>query len=225
MENLQIQAKVRAENAGTPDQIRKAGNLPAVVYGNKQQTLSLTVNASEFEKIFKRAGESTIVELVTEDGKKRPVLIHDVQIHFLTSKPTHIDFLEVSMTERLKAKVALEFVGTAPAVKELSGVLMKVVNEVEVECLPTDLPHNIEVDISSLKTFDKTIHLKDIKAPARVQILGNPEEVIAKVQPPRNVEAELTAEVKEDVEAVMAASEKPKEAAEGEEAEQAEEKK
>jgi large subunit ribosomal protein L25 len=133
-------------------------------------------------------------------------------LHFLTNEPIHADFYQVSMTEKLKAHVALEFIGESPAVKAMGGILVKVMNEIEVQCLPADLPHNIQVDIASLTDFSQAIHIRDLKLGDKVQILANPEEVIAKVQPPRDVEAELakTADEKSAVEAVVAASEKVK---------------
>lgn len=156
------------------------------------------------------------MDLVTEDGKTHPVLIHDVQIHYLTSAPIHVDFYEVSMTEKLKAMVVLEFIGEAPAVKTSGGILVKVLNEVEVECLPADLPHNIEVNQESLKTLQDEIHVKDLKVSAKVKILTDANELVIKVQPPRDVEAELSTPIVEDVSKVEGAAEvKPEAAAEG----------
>ncbi len=215
MEKLQLKAEVRDLKATTPQKLRKAGLLPAVLYGHKIQNTALTVNAREFDKILKKAGESTIVELVTGDGKTHPVLIHDVQIHYLTSAPTHVDFYVVSMTEKLKAKVALEFTGESSAVKTMGGVLVKVLNEVEVECLPADLPHNIVVSLEGLKTLQDSIHVKDLNLPAKVKILTPADEMIAKVQPPRDVEAELATPVVEDVSKVEGAAEDKPEAETG----------
>ncbi len=220
MQKLEIQAALRDMKI-KPDIIRKTGKIPAVLYGNKIQNTPLVITLGDFEKILRKAGESTLVELKTDDGKSHHVLIHDVQYHFLTSQPMHADFLEVSMTEKLKANIILEFVGESKAVKELGGVLVKLLTEVEVECLPADLPHNLEVDISSLKTFEDSIHVKDIKVPAKVDILTPGDELLVKVQQPRDVEAELAEPATEDVAAVMEASAKPtKEDAEAEEAEE-----
>ena len=106
-----------------PNKLRAEGMIPAVLYGHKVKNAALSLNQREFEKLLKKAGESTIVDLMTDDGKTHPVLIHEVQYHYLNSQPIHVDFYEVSMTEKLKAKVALEFTGEAPAVKTLGGVL------------------------------------------------------------------------------------------------------
>lgn len=208
MEKIQLKSSKR--EAGTSSMLkktRKAGQLPAVLYGHNRPTVSLSVDAAEFDKTLKKAGESTIVELVTDDGKAHPVLIHEVQHHHLSSRPIHVDFYEVSMTEKLQTAVVLEFIGESKAVKELGGVLVKVLNEVEVECLPADLPHAINVDISKLTNFSQTIAVKNLEVPDKVRILTHADEVIAKVQPPRDVEAELAQAPVEDVAAVVAASE------------------
>lgn len=210
MDKLQIKAVLRDLKTTKPQKLRKEGRLPAVLYGNKVQNVSLTIDAREFDKLLKKAGESTVVELLTDDGKIHPVLIHDIQNHYLTSVPTHVDFYEVSMTQKLKAAVVLEFTGESIAVKTLGGVLVKVLSEVEVECLPADLPHNIAVSLDILKTLQDTIHVKDLPVPAKVKIITSPDELVIKVQPPRDVEAELSTPVVEDVSKVEgAAEEKP----------------
>lgn len=210
MDKLQLKASLRDLKTTTPQKLRKVGKLPAVLYGHKVANLSLTVDAREFDKILKKAGESTVIEVLTEDGKTHPVLIHDVQHHYLTTVPTHADFYEISLSEKLKAKVALEFSGESQAVKAMGGVLVKILTEVEVECLPSDLPHNIGVSLESLKTLQDTIHVKDLILPAKVKLITHAEDLVVKVQPPRDVEAELSAPVVEDISKVEgAAEEKP----------------
>lgn len=218
MEKLQLKATVRDIKAQNPSQIRAAGNIPAVLYGHNIPNLHLILNQNEFEKILRKAGENTIVEIITDDGKPHNVLINDVQKHYLTSKPDHADFYEVSMTEKLTAPVPLEFVGESNAVKAMGGTLVKQITEVEVECLPSDLPRNIEVDISLLKTFEDSILVKDLKLPANVEIVTDAEELVSKVSAPRDVEAELAEPVVEDISKVEGAAEdKPEAVAEGEE--------
>jgi len=215
MDKIQLKSQARDVKKVTPKALRKQGLIPAILYGHNVANMPLTVSFNEFERVLKKAGESTIIDLITDDGKTHPVLIHDVQMHYLKSTPEHIDFYEVSMTEKLKAAVALEFVGESTAVKNLGGVLVKILNEVEVECLPSDLPHNIEVDISALKTFDDEIAVKDLKVSGKVSILTDASELVVKIQPPRDVEAELATPVVEDVSAVEGAAEDKPAAAEG----------
>jgi large subunit ribosomal protein L25 len=213
MDKIQLSATLRDLTTTTPKKLRKSGFIPAVLYGHNIPTTPLTINFSEFQRVFRKAGESTIIELTTADGKTHPVLIHDVQNHYLQSTPEHVDFLQVSMTEKLTATVALEYTGESNAVKAMGGTLVKVLNEVEVQCLPMDLPHNIIVDITPLQTFDNVITVKDLKISSKVTILTPHEELVVKVQPPRDVEAELSAPVIEDVASVEGAAEnKPVEA-------------
>lgn len=212
MDKIQILASLRDEKTNVKN-LRKDGKIPAELYGHNVKNIHLAVNLNEFQKAYKKAGDSSIVEITMGDGKSHPAIIQEVQLHYLTNTPIHVDFYQVSMTEKLKAKVALEFTGEAPAIKTLGGVLVKVINEVEVQCLPADLPHKIAVDISSLSDFSKSIHIKDLNISEKVQVVSNPEEVVAKVQAPRDVEAELSKGAQDEkavVEAVVAASEKPK---------------
>lgn len=198
MEKYTLQATPRSSEL-TPKQLRKTGIIPAVLYGHNIATTHLAISQNEFEKVFRKAGESTLVLLDVAGLGVRNVLIHDVQKHVVRSEPIHVDFYEVSMTEKLQTMVQLEFIGESAAVKAMGGTLVKVLNEIEVECLPQDLPHNLPVDISSLATFDDTIQVKDILVPAGVVVLSPAEEVVAKIQPPREVEAELSEPVVEDV--------------------------
>ena len=205
-ERLKLKAVLRDVKATTPEKLRKAGQLPAVLYGQGSQSQSITIDYRDFEKILKKAGESTIIDIEIGDGKTHPVLIHDIQKNYLTSKPQHVDFYEVSMSKKLKAKVILEFVGEAKAVKELGGVLVKTLNEAEVECLPQDLPHSIKVDISVLNSFTDAVHVKNLSVPENVKMLTNSEEIVAKVQPPREVEEVIEKPV-EDISKVEGAAE------------------
>ena len=221
MQKIQVNAKLR-DLKEQNKVLRKQGSIPAVLYGHNVKNQNLSINAVEFEKALKLAGESTIVDL-SVDGKNFPVLIQDVQLDNLSYRPMHADFYVVSMTEKLKANVVIEFVGEAPAVKTLGGVLFKQTSEIQVECLPADLPHNIVVDISVLKTFEDAIHVKDLKISGNVKVLSPADETVVKVQPPRDIEKELAPVVTDEkaaVEAVVAATdaEKAKAAAEKEEA-------
>lgn len=199
-ERLQLDAEVRA---GNPRALLRTGTVPAVLYGHGIKNEALQLNSKAFSKVWQVAGNTSLVMLKT--GKtEHPVLIREVQLHPLRDTVQHIDFLQVRMDEKIKASVPLLFVGQAVAVKDLSGVLVRNHDELELEALPQDLPHNISVDISSLTNFDQVIYVKDIALPKGVTVLTEGEEVVALVQPPRS-EAELEAlseEVKEDVTAV-----------------------
>jgi large subunit ribosomal protein L25 len=162
------------------------------MYGHGTAPQMFWVQYLGFSKLYKQAGESSIIEIVPEDGKAMNVIINDAQFDPLTNRFTHIDFFKVRMDEKLEAHIPLEFIGEAPAVREMGGILVKPVEEIQVKCLPKDLPHSIEVDLSSLKTFENHIQIKDIKIPVGVEILTGQDTVIALVEAPRT-EAEMAA--------------------------------
>jgi large subunit ribosomal protein L25 len=114
--------------------------------------------------------------------------VHDISIHPVKGQILHVDFYTVNMKEKLQTEIPLEFIGESAAVTEEDGTLITVKTEVNVECLPQDLVHSIQVDISSLATFDDSIRIEDIKVPAGIVILDEPEEVVASVTPPRSEE-------------------------------------
>ncbi len=206
---LDLSAAIRKLDENVSN-LRKQGFLPAVLYGKGIENLFLKLPKSEFEKVYKQAGESSLVSL-TAEGKKFLVLIHSIQKHPLTGDFIHIDFYQPALNEEIEAKIHLEFVGTAPAEKELGGTLVKDIQELEVKALPRDLPSRIEVDVSSLKTFDDNILVKDIKVPEKVKILRDMDEVVASVSEPTKVEEELEKPIEEAVEAVEKVGEEKKE--------------
>jgi large subunit ribosomal protein L25 len=191
--------------------IRKAGKMPAVFYGKKEKSTSIEIPYAIFEKTLKTAGESSILHLSGE-GIDVDVLIKEVDRDPVTDKPRHADFYAIEKGKKLEIKVPIVFVGVAPAVKDLAGVLVKVMHEIEIEALPKDLPHNIEVDISTLATFDSVVAVKDIKVPAGVEIKAKPEDVIASVYEPKE---EVVEEAPVDLSAIEV-TKKGKEAKEGE---------
>ncbi len=203
MEKIDINATKREVSGKKVRDLRKAGKLPAVLYGYKVETQQIELSERDFAQAFKRAGESTIVNLII-DGQTRPVLIHDVQRHYLKDQPIHVDFFAVNMSEKLKVHVPLHFTGESPAVKALGGTLVKNLSEVEVECLPNDIPQNLEIDISALNTFEDAIRVANLNLGNSITVLTPADEVIVTVTPPRTEEEmnALNAEVKEDVSAV-----------------------
>ena len=135
--------------------LRKQGFLPAAVYGGGKNAEAISVKEADFMKLWKSAGESTVVELDVGNDRKN-VLIHDVDIDPIKDKPIHVDFYAVDMTKKIHVDVALEFIGESEAVKS-GGVLVKVFHSLKVEALPKDLPHTISVDISALKSLEDSI--------------------------------------------------------------------
>ena len=160
--------------------LRKAGKMPAVFYGKKEKSTPITISTSEFKKVWKEAGESSVIDLVGKNIEAE-ALIYDIDRDPVTDEPRHADFYVFEKGKKIEIAVPLEFTGVAPAVKDMGGTLVKVMYEIEIEALPKDLPHNISVDISSLINFDSQILAKDIKLPQGVNLVAKPEEVVASV--------------------------------------------
>ena len=177
---FKLTAKKRDILGKKVDSLREAGELPAVVYGSSEETLVITLNQSEFQKVLSQAGESTIVSL-TIDGQDQDVLIHDVQIDPLSGLPIHVDLYIISQDKELEVAVPLVFEGIALAVKDLGGSLVKVLHELEIRALPKNLPHDIVVDISSLVALDSQILIKDLKLPVGVESVLDVEEVVVAI--------------------------------------------
>ena len=207
---LSLSAKIRKEFGKKVKVLRKKGILPGVLYGPKIETSPLEIDLKEFEKIYKEAGESSLISLEI-DKKKFLVLIHEVKLDPLTEKPIHVDFYQPSLEEKVTAEVPLVFEGEAPAVKDLGGTLVKNISEVEVKALPQNLPHEIKVNIDRLKTFEDSILIKDLIVSKEVKILKEPKEVVVAVSPPEKVEEELEKPIEEKVEEVEKVEEKAEE--------------
>jgi len=178
--------------------IREQGFLPGIVYGKESENLPVKVDYKNFEKIHQEAGENTIVALklkIKEKEKTFSVLIRDVQKDPLSEKFIHVDFYELPMNEKIEVDVSLKFKGVAPAQKELGGVLVKNIQEIKIKALPKDLIHFIEVDVSTLETFEDEIKIKDLVMPPEVKFLVEPEEIVALVQ---KVEEEKIEEAPEE---------------------------
>lgn len=169
----------------SPHSLRKSGKLPAVFYGRKQAPSSISLSLHDFEKVWKKAGEHTIINLRSSGGEEIQALLHEVHKHPVTNVPRHADFYVFEKGQKLKVKIPIEFVGTSPAVKDLGAVLVKVMHDLEIEAEPKDLPQKIEINISSLDAFGKVITAKEIALPKGVNLVVSPDEVLASVYEPK----------------------------------------
>ncbi|KKR89101.1 MAG: 50S ribosomal protein L25 [Candidatus Wolfebacteria bacterium GW2011_GWA1_44_24] len=160
--------------------LRKTGLIPAELYGHGLENLHLGVSAKEFSRLFKEAGENTVIKLKVGE-KEFNVLIHDIDKNAFTDEISHIDFYSVKMNEKIRARIPLEFVGESTAIREKGGILVKAMHEIEVEALPGDLPHNFQVDINAISDIGASVFVKDLKISKEVKVLVAPETVIATV--------------------------------------------
>jgi large subunit ribosomal protein L25 len=187
--------------------LREKGLIPAELYGHGVVNMHLAVPAKAFQKLFQDAGTNTLLTLQI-GSEIRPVLIHDIQRDYLNDSVVHIDFYQVSMKEEIKAKVPLEFVGEAPAVKEKGGILNKAITEIEVQSLPDHLPHRLYVDLKGLEELNQSIYIKNIVVPEGVKILVDADTVLVTITPPIKEEVVEAAPV--DVSAVKVEDEEKK---------------
>jgi len=230
MEKITFEAQKR-EKTGRAMRAVAGVRIPAVIYGNDVKTENLWVNATTFGKLFATAGTNTVVSLVVDGAKPVNVLVYDYQTDPITDDFTHIDFYAVNMKEEVEAEIPLVFIGVAAAVKELGGTLIKNNDTLVVKALPADLPHEIEVDITKLATFEDGITVGDVTVSDKVTIVLEDEATIASVAAPRTEEemAELDSEVDADVSKIEGVAdveegEDGEEGGEGEAEEKAEEK-
>jgi large subunit ribosomal protein L25 len=216
MKRLELEVLKREVKGKKVRFLRRGGLIPCNIYGHGIESQPVQVEARKLGQIIARAGGTDLIALKI-GGADTPgmVLIRDVQRNPMTGEPIHVDFYQVNMAEKLKADVPLVFTGAAPALKLKNVSLMHAMTSLQIEALPDDLPHNIEVDISSLALPEQSIHVKDLKVSSKITILADPDQMLIKV-----------AEVRKAVEEVpaAAAAEGEVETAEEKEVETAEEK-
>jgi large subunit ribosomal protein L25 len=200
-------------------QLRKAGLIPANIFGHKEAPQAVQVDAIAFENLRRTHKTSGIIAL-RMDGRSRAqtALVRHIQRNPVNGKILHIDFFRVSLTERIIVKVPLHFVGEAPGVKLEDGVLLHLLDALEVECAAKDIVSAFEVDVSSLEHIDDTLHASDVALPEGFKLITDPEEAIAKVAATRAEKAEEAEEAEEAAPAAAPAeaAETPAEASAGE---------
>lgn len=180
-----LEAKIRTDDARTT---RRSGRvIPAVVYGKDVPSTMVTVGISEFIKVYRETGQAQIIEL-NVDKKKYNVLVQEAQRHPVTGDFLHLDFINVDMKKEIEIQTPLTLVGEAPAIAE-GGQIHQILNELTVQCLPTDIVDTIEVDISSLNIWD-TIHVSSIKAPKGITIINEGEEAVVNASEMKKIEEE-----------------------------------
>jgi large subunit ribosomal protein L25 len=215
METLSLAAKTRSVTGKRVKDLRVAGEVPAVLYGHGVEARSLTIPAGAFRKVHAKAGSSALVDVAIDGATPVKAIIHEVQPNPLTMEAIHVDFHQVRMDEKMTARIPLVFIGESEAVKALGGSLMKSADSVEVECLPGDLPHELAVDISVLKTFEDDILMSNLVLPKGVELVTEGHMTIASVTPP--LTAEQLAKMEEsqvgDIAAVKTESDEKTEAA------------
>ncbi|MCX6783925.1 MAG: 50S ribosomal protein L25 [candidate division WWE3 bacterium] len=160
----------------------KDGILPAVVFGKETASISLSMKKADFAKVFKEAGESTLIDLMIDGEKEaRPVLVSEMQLDPLSGRTIHVAFHQVQLKEKVTVEVPVVLVGESPVVKNGQGVLLTLINEIEVEAFPRDLPKEFSLDISGLTEVGMGIHIRDLKIADTATIKNAPDELVVKI--------------------------------------------
>ena len=199
MEKVVLKAEKRNVVGKQVKALRREGKLPGVIYGRHVEPIAILLEAHSTGLAMAKLTSSSLVTL-NVDGTEYPALVRERQRDYIKGVLTHVDFLAVDLKETIRTFVSLHFFGVSPAVKDLNGVLVHNLERLEVECLPTDLPERIEVDISVLAQIGDGIRVHDVVKSDKVTILSDSDEMVAVVTLPKE-------EAAEDVAAVVAGAE------------------
>ena len=205
MEQINLNARIRKVTGNNPARsLRREGRIPAVLYGPKTKPILLSVDSKEFEQVVKKSTiGSVLLNLMIQNGntESRPAMVKELQTHPVTQRFLHVDFYEVDMQRKIKVMVPVVVRGKAKGVEE-GGLLQISSREIEVLCLPTEIPESFEVDVSDLDIGD-AIHLEDIQAVGNIEIVAEANVTVVSVLAPK-VEVEAVEEIVEGEEAVEA---------------------
>lgn len=228
MEKIILKAALREGfGKGAVKCLRKEGQIPGVVYKEGKTGVNVQVDTKDlWHALHTDAGENAILTMDIAGVEKRPqrtVIVKEIQADPINENVLHVDFYEISLKDKLKVKVPVAVKGEAVGVKEDEGVLAQIMWEVEVECLPTEIPDQIEINVDELRIGD-AIHVEALVAPAGVAILDDPEQVVVTVNPPaaeEEPEEEIPAEGEEEPELIKKGKKEEEEEAEAAPAEKA----
>ena len=177
MEKVLLKATKRTVTGKQVKALRRAGELPAVIYGRHVEPIVISLDAHSSELVFAKLTSSTLVTIDVE-GQEYAALVREKQRNFIKGNLTHVDFLALDLTEKIRTKVRLTFTGVSSAVKDFSAVLVHRMEAFEVECLPVNLPERINVDISSLKEIGNSIRVSEIPLPENITVLDDAEDIV-----------------------------------------------
>ena len=207
MEKVLIKAEKRTITGKKVKTIRLAGKVPAVIYGGKLKSLPISLDKRDATNTLNKVSGSTIFTIDIE-GEEHTALVREIQQDYIKGDLLHVDFLAVSLKDKLRTNVSISLIGVAPVLEEYSALIVSGLDQIEVECFPQDLPEVIEVDVSILEELGAAIYLKDIPTIENVEFLSDPEDLIA-----------VASAIKEEVEEVIEEEELLEEVEEGAEPE------
>ena len=185
---MELKAHKREITGKASRRLRHEGRLPAVIYGHHVPTSSLVLDRHAFERVYARSGKTQLIDLVIEAGRPQKVLVKEVQVSPRRNTLLHVDFHQVSLSERLQVDVPVTVHGEAEPVRAGEADVLQVLHAIKVECVPTLIPEVVDVDVSHLAEVDAAVRLSDLRLPRGVSVIGDPEEVVVKLAARRVVE-------------------------------------
>ena len=211
MEALRLKATQRDALGKKSRFLRRQGITPTHLYGNNIKSLALQCDATELQHLLALAGRTRLISLEVGEKQPRSVFVREIQRDEVTRQLLHVDFYQVRKGEKITVDVPIVFVGEAPAMKERGRMIAHGINSLSIECLPDNVPPQIEVDLSTLEDLEQVIHVKDIVLGADITVNADPEQLVVKVTEAvvKEVVEEVVAEVEEEAEAEAPAEEEP----------------
>jgi large subunit ribosomal protein L25 len=204
--DLEIAVNARDVYGKQNKRLRTTGVVPGVLFGKKIGSIPVQVDAKALEVLYHQAGRTSVVQVSVDGGQPTSAIIKSLQRNPLTRRALHVDLFAVDLTQEMLADIPLSFTGTSSAVELEGAILFTSLDHLKVRGLPGDLPHEIEVELSPLVDLESTIHVRDLVVDSKVTVLNDPDDLVAKVTPPREEEV---------IEPVVVEGEEGAEAAEG----------
>ena len=191
--DLEIAVNARAVYGKQNKRLRTTGVVPGVLFGKSTGSIAVQLDGKALDVLYRQAGRTSVVKVSVDGGQPTSAIIKSIQRNPLTGKALHVDLFAVDLTHEMLADIPLSFTGTSPAVEMEGAILFTSLDHLKVRGLPGDLPHEIEVDLSPLVDLEATIHVRDLMVDARVTVVNDPDDLVAKVTPPREEEVEPVA--------------------------------
>jgi len=215
--DLKLQATKRTVHGRHVRKLRKEGAVPGVVYGHRSEAEPVSLDAGEFRRVYAKAGRTHLIDFVLDGGRPQKVLIKEIQKHPRHEGPIHVDLFRIDLKEKLQIDVPITIVGESPAVKRGDGDLLISLHSLRVECLPSDIPEAIEVDVAGLENIDDSVRVHDLQFPEGATLLTGGDEMIVKVQAHRVAEEPVAEAAEGEAEAPAEGEEAEAETEEGSE--------
>jgi len=206
--DLEIAVSARDVYGKQNKRLRGTGVVPGVLFGKKTGSIPVQLDAKVLDLLYRQAGRTSVVKVSVDGGQPTSAIIKNLQRNPLTGRALHVDLFAVDLTQEMLADIPLVFAGTSPAVEMEGAILFTSIDHLKVRGLPGDLPHEIEVDLAPLVDLEATIHVRDLVVDGKLTVVNDPDDLVAKVTPPREEEV---------IEPVLVEGEEGAEAAEGEE--------